>query len=179
MRALVITAGILVLIVGGFALSALLGGGDDSESKDEISEVVESTDNAPRFALPDYTGKERASSEFQEKIQVINLWSTWCPFCVDELPDFAALHEEFEDEIVVIAINRGESRNDAKEFTDQIGIGNRITLLLDANESYYRAIGGFAMPETLFVRSDGTIHLHKRGPLSLSEMRTVINQMLP
>jgi len=67
------------------------------------------TDPAPDFSLEDLDGNMVSLSDFRGQNLVINSWATWCPFCVTELPDFAALQKEFGDQIVVIAINRQES----------------------------------------------------------------------
>lgn len=133
-------------------------------------------DLAPSFSLEDYSGVVVSSSNFDGTIQVINVWSSWCPFCVKELPDFVRLQKEFPD-IAVIAINRGESLETAKDFTDNLGISDRMTFLVDEESSYYKSIGGFSMPETLFVDEDGNIFLHKRGPMTFEEMKEIINQI--
>lgn len=150
---------VIILLVGGYFVF-----------------TTESTNGgvAPSFSLENYEGNIVSSSDFEGKIQVINVWASWCPFCVKELEDFAQLQEEFQD-IVVIGINRGEKIDTAKGYTDELGITGRMILLLDEKSSYYGSIGGFSMPETLFVKGDGTIFLHKRGPLTFDEMKEIIN----
>lgn len=126
---------------------------------------------APEFRLKDYQGREVSLSDFRGRPVVVNSWAAWCPFCVAEMPDFAALQEEFEDKIAVILVNRAEPLETAKKFSDEVGVTGRIVLLLDPGDSFYRAIGGFSMPETIFVDENGMIKDHKRGPMSLEEMR--------
>lgn len=46
-----------------------------------------------------------------EKIQVINFWATWCKPCVDELPAFEKLQDNFQDEIEVILISLDDVEN--------------------------------------------------------------------
>jgi len=126
---------------------------------------------APSFTLKTYEGKEVKLSDFRGKPTIINVWASWCPFCTDELVDFVSLQKEFGDKITIIAINRGESLETAKQFSDRIGITNKFILLLDPSDSFYQAIGGFSMPETIFVDKNGFIKYHKRGPMILEEMR--------
>lgn len=132
----------------------------------------------PDFHLKDYDGAERSLADFKGKLLVINSWAAWCPFCVQELPDFAALQEEFGDKIVVIAIDRAEPLATAKEFSDRRGVTDRIILLLDPEDLFYQSIGGFSMPETVFVDRDGSIRDHKRGPMDLEEMRRRAEKIL-
>ena len=127
-------------------------------------------DRLPAFVLEDYSGNTISSEDFLGKPMVINSWAVWCPFCKKELADFATLQQEFSD-IVVIAVDRQGTLEKAKGFTDSIGVTDKMTFLLDSKDSFYKSIGGFAMPETIFVNSKGEIVLHKRGPMELDEMR--------
>lgn len=171
---------ILVVLVGGFLLFS--GGGGESAtegvSDNTSKETSESFDKAPSFALQDYGGNEVTSADFPGKLLVVNTWATWCPFCVNELPDFGELQEAFSDEIVVIAIDRAEGLDRAKAFSDELEVTDRIMFLLDPRDSFYRSIGGFSMPETIFVDADGNIRLHKRGPMDFKEMRRIVNSIL-
>lgn len=149
----------------------------DSSSGDKRNEAQD-FDRAPVFTLEDYNGREVSLSDFAGTVRVVNAWATWCPFCVDELPDFAELQREFGDEIVVIAIDRAEPKEQAKKFTDRLGVTDELVFLLDPSDSFYKSIGGFSMPETLFIDQDGNIRIHKRGPMEPEEMREKVQQIL-
>lgn len=127
------------------------------------------------FALTDYEGKVVHLADFTGKPLVVNTWAAWCPFCRKELPDFATLQKEFPS-IVVIAIDRAEPLSSAKGYTDELGISDKMFFLLDSSDDFYKNIGGFSMPETIFVDSSGAIVFHKRGPMTLDEMRQAVAQ---
>ncbi len=176
---------VAVIIVGGIVLFS----GDkpvDTSAKDAQgteSTVGENNDNkenfvkAPKFSLEDYNGNIVSTEDFSGKILVINSWAVWCPFCVKELEEFAQLQEFYGDEIAVIAIDRAESLQKTKEFTDSLGVTDRMTFLLDPRDTFYRDIGGFSMPETLFVDTEGNIIFHKRGPMDLRTMKKQIENV--
>jgi len=128
-------------------------------------------DRLASLALVDGAGAAVTLDSFRGTPLVINSWAVWCPFCRAELADFAALQKEFDEQIVVIAIDRQESQEKTQAFTDELGITNDMHFFLDPSDSFYRAIGGFSMPETIFVNADGAIVVHKRGPMDLTEMR--------
>ncbi len=118
-----------------------------------------------------YDGTETSLRTFVGTPLVINSWAVWCPFCREELPDFARLKEEYGEQIKMIAINRAESVEGAQSFTDSLSLPAPILFLMDQSDTFYRAIGGFAMPETLFMNAAGDIVVHKRGFMDLEEMR--------
>lgn len=138
-----------------------------------------SGEQVPDLTLTNYEGNTVRLADFTGKPRVINSWAAWCPFCVKELTDFATVQKEFGDRVVMVAIDRAETREVAREFTDQLGISQDLVFLLDPNDSFYQAIGGFSMPETLFVKADGTIHFHKRGPMTVDEIRQRTQELMP
>lgn len=158
-------------VVGGIAGIFLLGRGPSAPSS-----LADGERPAPDLTFRDYEGKEVALSDFRGRPMVVNSWAAWCPFCVDELVDFTRLQEEFGDKITVVAIDRAEPLATARGFSDKAGVTGKIVLLLDPADSFYSSIGGFSMPETIFVDENGLIKDHKRGPMTLEEMRRRTSQ---
>jgi len=151
---------------------------NSSSGTNNRSRSLARADKAPDFALQDYSGKTVKLADFAGKPLVINSWASWCPFCRQELPDFVSAQKEFGDKVVIIAINRAESLGVAKGYTDQQGTSNNLVFLLDPSDSFYKSVGGFSMPETIFVDRDGNIAEHKRGPMEIKEIREKIQKLL-
>lgn len=186
-QTVVAMAALLVLLVGGWWLFAkgervetgeaeVIGGAEDFLIIEGVGGGVGQL--MPDTELKDYNGNKVKLSDFSGKPLVVNVWAVWCPFCVKELSDFALVQEEFMDEAVLVAVNRGESLKKAKELSDKLGITNELKFLLDADDSFYRSIGGFAMPETLFVDVDGRVRFHKRGPMDEEEIRQRVQHLI-
>ena len=59
------------------------------------------------FTLPDLDGKPRQLSEFRGQWVLVNYWATWCPPCLDELPELEVFHANHQaTDAVVIGINK-------------------------------------------------------------------------
>lgn len=136
-----------------------------------------SSEQVPDLAFQNYNGDTVRLRDFEMPL-VVNAWAAWCPFCREELKDFAVVQKEFEGQMRIIAIDRAEPLEVAKAFTDELGVSEDVVLLLDPVDSFYTAIGGFAMPETIFVKSDGTIHFHKRGVMTQEEIRKRVEELI-
>ena len=172
-----------ILIVGGVGWLAI-----SSRNASEESTRRTQFEKAPDFALQDYDGKTVRFADFAGKPLVINSWAAWCPFCRKELVDFAAAQKEFSAEggsasgggetVAIIAIDRAESRETAKKYTDEMGVTNDLIFLLEPSDSFYRSIGGFSMPETIFVDRNGNIVERKRGSMEINEIREKIQKLL-
>ena len=80
--------------------------------------------------------------------------------------------------MAIIAVDRAETRDVAKKYTDELGVTDDMTFLLDLSDDFYQSIGGFSMPETIFIDKSGAVSIHKRGPMDLEEMRQKIQQLI-
>jgi len=170
-----ITKGILsVLVIGGVLLAVIFGLSKDTGVESSVSDL----DRFSQITLTDYDGNAKSLGSWSGKMLVVNSWAVWCPFCVKELSDFAALQKAFPDEIAVIAIDRAESLEKVRKFTDELGISKDMTFLMDRKDDFYKAVGGFSMPETVFIDGDGMIVFHKRGPMTFEEMKDQVEKLL-
>ena len=168
----IIIIGVIVLAFIGF-LSLLIFG-----PKLETEETNNNIDPLPSFELKDFEGTIYTLEDFEGKNFVINSWASWCPFCTDELPDFTKIKEEMGDQITIVAINRNESDEVAKEYKENLDMNGELIFLQDPGDTFYQSIGGFSMPETLFINEDGFIIEHYRGPLNYEEIKEKIENLI-
>lgn len=133
---------------------------------------------APQFALKDYGAGEVHQHDFLGTPALIYVWASWCPLCTEGLENLAAMKKEFGGAIAVVAINREESRDVAVRASARSHTATGTIFLLDPDDTYYRAIGGFSMPETIFVDRTGMIIFHTRGPLQKEEIRRRIHALI-
>lgn len=133
---------------------------------------------APDVSLQDTGGVDVRLSSFRSHAVVINLWATWCPFCLKELVTMAAVQKEFGERVVFIAVNRAESLEKITKYMRDAHFEGSFLLLQDPTDSLYQSLGGFSMPETVFLDREGLLRDHKRGPMSLEEMRRRVEKML-
>ncbi|MBI1971311.1 MAG: TlpA family protein disulfide reductase [Candidatus Wildermuthbacteria bacterium] len=165
---------ILVIVI----LLVLAGGAFFLSSSRSSLPTPANQEKVLSLSFADYEGKEIALSDFAGKPLVINSWAAWCPFCREELKDFSAVQKELGDTVVIIAIDRAENLQTAKSYSDALGVTQDLVFLLDPDDSFYRTIGGFSMPETIFLDKTGTIVDHKRGPMKQDEIKQRIEKIL-
>ena len=60
--------------------------------------------SATAFDLVDSKGKHHKLSEYKGKWVLVNFWATWCPPCLEEIPDLVALHDNKKNKLVVLGI---------------------------------------------------------------------------
>lgn len=176
MRNTLIAIGVAaVLIVGGFTLTR---GRTPAPPTRTDQPSAPAGPRLPDLALTDYDGRTVRFTDLIGKPLVVNSWAVWCTFCRKELPDFAAVQREFGDRVMIVAVDRAEPAATAKAFSDELGITQDLRFLLDPSDSFYRAIGGFSMPETIFVDRAGIIREHRRGVLTREALRAEVQRLI-
>ena len=63
---------------------------------------------APDFTFPGLDGKNTSLSDYKGKVVLVNIWATWCPPCVYEMPSMQKLYNEFNGknfEILAVSID--------------------------------------------------------------------------
>lgn len=48
-----------------------------------------------KMNLADAEGRPQPMQQWDGKILVINYWATWCPPCLEEMPGFSRLHQQY------------------------------------------------------------------------------------
>jgi thiol-disulfide isomerase/thioredoxin len=71
------------------------------------------------FTLEDLEGKPVSLSDFRGKWVIVNYWATWCPPCLEEIPDLVQLYEDNRDTLVVLGVDFEEVNTQyLREFVD-------------------------------------------------------------
>ena len=130
------------------------------------------------LVLSDYAGNQVHLYDYRRKVLIAYAWASWCPYCGAELQNLASLKKTYGDNIQVVAINRGESLETARNYSDHLTNTDGLVFLLDPNDAFFKGIGGYAMPETVFIDSGGTIIFHQRGPIQLPDVQAEIEKLL-
>lgn len=95
---------------------------------------------------------------------VVNLWATWCPPCVREMPVLAAAQAR-KPGIVFVFVNQGEAGERVGQFLAPRGLALE-NVLLDPGGDLARSVGSRAMPTTLFYDAQGRLRDTHLGALS-------------
>lgn len=135
---------------------------------------------APNFLLPDYEKKAVRLDEFEGKVVFVNFWATWCTFCEKEMPDIVRIAQQFPENVVVVEVNRGESRGRAQGWTRSHRFPDLPNMhwVLDAREDVVHRYRVDGMPQSFVIDADGIVRQEIRRVTEYDEMLAVVEQAL-
>ena len=111
---------------------------------------------APDFEISTSDGKRLRLSELRGRPVVMNFWAQWCTSCLSEMPEIKALQaERGVDTVTVLAVNAGETPDEAQEFIDFLEAP--FVYGLDTDLTIADAYGVYGLPLSVFIDSEGVI----------------------
>jgi thiol-disulfide isomerase/thioredoxin len=111
---------------------------------------------ATETALLDLKDNSYRISDFKGKIVVLNLWATWCPECVREMPSFEKLQNALgTDDFSVVAIDLKESKEVVERFAQKYGL--HFEILLDQDGEVGQAFNVRSIPTSYILGRNGEL----------------------
>jgi thiol-disulfide isomerase/thioredoxin len=118
---------------------------------------VEAAPKMPSFELEDVvTGDPITSSSFEGKSLLVTFWATWCPPCIQEIPNLIKLQNEYRDTgFSVVAISVDQEKGVVQKMVNRKEINYPVMM---ADQSVTREFGGvYGIPTSFLVSKKGTV----------------------
>ncbi len=146
---------------------------EGQEINDEAQETNDKTQDkepvmAPDFELEAMDGTIIKLSEIKDKNVILNFWYTGCGFCVVEMPDLQKLQETYPEDLLLLAINVGESKEKVQTFMDENNLN--FTVLLDEDMLVAYDYGIRSFPTTIAVNKKSEVIGGYIGMLTYEQM---------
>jgi peroxiredoxin len=119
---------------------------------------------APNFTFPDLTGKKVNLSDYRGRVVFLNIWATWCPPCVDEMPSMEKLYNKFKsDQFEILAVSvDGQGQKVVAPFMERLNL--TFPALLDTKSKIRNIYGVTGIPESFIIDKNGIIVKKVIGP---------------
>jgi len=127
---------------------------------------------AQSFDVRRTDGRIDSLARHRGQVVLLNLWTTWCPPCREELPALQRFARENAGKVVVLAVDQGESASVAEAFARQRGV--TFAILVDEQQQYGRAYEGIGLPTSVIVGRDGHVVKGIDGAMTLEQMRAAV-----
>ncbi len=131
--------------------------------------------NAQEFAVTDAKGKTHRLSDYRGKWVLVNFWATWCPPCLEEMPDLGAIYDaRRQKDLVVIGIAMDyRDSTEVVEFADNMLVSYPIVLGDKSVTQQFARVRG--LPTTLIYDPSGQLVKSHVGAITRKQIEAIID----
>jgi thiol-disulfide isomerase/thioredoxin len=155
--------------IGINQVKALFGPSISSNSEKE-------TLNSYELLLKDDQGNIYDFNRAQNEVVFVNLWATWCPPCIAELPSMEKLYSDYGDRVKFLFVSN-EEQSRVQKFLQR----KEMTIpSYQPQNQLPEQLYSKSIPATFIIGKDGTIHVDERGAANWNsgEVRDLLDRLL-
>lgn len=132
------------------------------------------------LSLKDLTGIDQRLSAYRGRIVVLNFWATWCVPCKQEMPDLAAIQNEyaaFGVQVVGASADQLADRAKVLEFIKQTKINFPVWVGATTDDMKRFGVGP-GLPATVVIGRDGKIVALHYKVIQQAQLKKEIDKLL-
>ena len=134
---------------------------------------------AADFTAKDMDGGRQSLSAYHGKWVVLDFWATWCPYCVEEIPELNAFyraHHEKDAVVLGLSVDENDELKD-EELKDFVQMNDIAYPVVRATPAILQAIGPVrGLPTLYLVDPAGNIVARQVGPLTRADLEQFLRR---
>ncbi len=114
-------------------------------------------ETAPDATLTLLSGQEIPLKSLRGEVVILDFWAVWCKPCHELMPVMMKLKKTYRGKPVrILAVDVGDSESKVKAFLKKKGW--EIDVAMDSKANLAQKFGANALPMTVVIAPDGSIH---------------------
>lgn len=129
--------------------------------------------SADSFVFKDMQGQQQRLQDYRGKWVLVNFWATWCPPCLEEIPDLIALYDAHRNkDLVVIGVALDSTKDSVVEFVAKKKISYPVVF---GDYDLASQVGDVeALPTTYLYDPTGKLVSYQQGMVTRSSVESYI-----
>jgi len=133
-----------------------------------------------KLALNDLSGVPQDLKTYSGRFVVVNFWATWCVPCKEEMPDLAAIQNDYAPlgvQVIGAAADPEKDKAKVLKFIREMKVNFPIWMNLTNPQMEDFGVGK-VLPATVIVNREGKIVWRKIGKIEAAELRQELDKLL-
>ena len=128
---------------------------------------------AENFTVTDAQGKPHSLAGYRGQWLIVNFWATWCPPCLEEIPDLVAIKESRKDVQVIGIAMEFQDDKQVMQFADGMFVNYPIVL---GDRKISASIGPVdGLPTTFIYDPQGRLAERHVGKITRKQIERLID----
>lgn len=172
-----VLGGLFVVLILGAVVTYLFINRDSNQINEETVALFSNPEGEAPYT--DLLGNPVSLEQYLGRTLVVATWASWSPFSTADLNTLSELSSEFPaEEVVFMAINRKETKEQASRFLQTLPNLTGVVMVLDPRDAFYLTVGGYAMPEVVVYNRKGGVVEHYRGVANKADIKAAVERAI-
>ncbi len=143
--------------------------GSDDDSNDDLPAAVD-------FTLKDKDGNEVSLSDYKGKVIILNFFTTWCKYCIQEMPEFQEVSQEYSDDVVFLLVDVFQAENISEDevFNWYEEKGYTMPMVVDSEGSLQQTYPVTGFPTSYVINRDFNVLGSLPGAVDKATLTSII-----
>jgi len=124
------------------------------------------------LSFPNREGRPVALEGYRGEYTLVNFWATWCPPCIEEMPELSVFHDKWSSKGIKVLGLAVDSPSNVREFLEEKNFSYPLLITGAAGSELARRLGSSidALPYTALVDRQGRVVRQKMGRIYEEEL---------
>ena len=127
--------------------------------------------------LTDLDGNHFRTSDYRDKVILVNFWAAWCAPCAEEIPQFVAMQNKYRDQgLQVVGVSVEDIESELRAFCARNHVNYPV---VPGDQAVADSFGGvLGLPTTVLIGRDGVIYKKYAGATDFTALEHDIQPLL-
>lgn len=139
--------------------------------------VLDVGERLPAVTFATLDGSSTAITARPGRVLFLDVFTTWCPDCINETPALEQLRRATTAQPVdIVGLDQQEDAATINQFIARFGL--TYPILIDEDNVTQRSFGVHYIPVAYVIDSKGVVRGHIIGPQTFAEMKRLVDDVL-
>jgi|1048.fasta_scaffold00023_25 thiol-disulfide isomerase/thioredoxin len=132
-----------------------------------------------QLEAPNAAGQQERLAAHRGPLTLVNFWATWCPPCIEEMPELSQFHTDLSSSGVKVIGIAVDSPSSVRAFLEERPVSYPSFTMGASGSELARRLGApaDALPYTVLINEKGDVVKQKMGKITGEELRTWIKEL--